>query len=273
MDTLQISGKWYVSSRRAAKEHGYHSDYIGQLIRSGKVKGQKVGRSWYVLADSLTDYLDTPEGRKTASATPAKIVEEAPVTATVEDETIAPTPLTEIVEEPLPVVQPAEEEKETEVVEEELPKVIVHEKKKITPAPVVKFFSKKVPDLPPITKEHALLTYLKEDEDSADGENNLSQKEEPIQETERPVKLSISPAAPVETTQKYSETFKKEYKTPDIVPQSRPRMTSQEEIAPARSYSSRSIIRPILSLLVLGILILLGTVAFSLFFSYTITIG
>ena len=65
MDALQISGKWYISSRRAAKEHGYHADYIGQLVRGGKVKGQKVGRSWYVLADSLTDYLE----KETAAAT------------------------------------------------------------------------------------------------------------------------------------------------------------------------------------------------------------
>lgn len=72
MDALQISGKWYISSRRAAKEYGYHSDYIGQLIRSGKVKGQKVGRSWYVLADSLSEYLGT-EGKE---ETIAKIVPE-----------------------------------------------------------------------------------------------------------------------------------------------------------------------------------------------------
>ncbi|HEX8993998.1 MAG TPA: hypothetical protein VF803_01965 [Candidatus Paceibacterota bacterium] len=64
MDTLQISGKWYISTARAAKEHGYHTDYVGQLIRSGQVKGQKVGRSWYVLAESLTDYLEHNKNAK-----------------------------------------------------------------------------------------------------------------------------------------------------------------------------------------------------------------
>ena len=64
MDTLQISGKWYISTGRAAKEHGYHADYIGQLIRSGQIKGQKVGRSWYVLADSLTDYFENNKSTK-----------------------------------------------------------------------------------------------------------------------------------------------------------------------------------------------------------------
>jgi hypothetical protein len=57
MDELEISGKRYISTRRAAKEHKYHSDYIGQLIRAKKVEGQKVGRSWYVAADSLAEYL------------------------------------------------------------------------------------------------------------------------------------------------------------------------------------------------------------------------
>lgn len=58
MDELEISGKRYISSRRAAKEHGYHSDYIGQLIRGGKVVGQKVGRSWYVSEESLLAYFN-----------------------------------------------------------------------------------------------------------------------------------------------------------------------------------------------------------------------
>ena len=57
MDELEISGKRYVSSRRAAKEYRYHVDYIGQLIRSGKVTGTKVGRAWYVDQESLATYL------------------------------------------------------------------------------------------------------------------------------------------------------------------------------------------------------------------------
>ncbi len=57
MDELEISGKRYISSRRAGKENKYHADYIGQLIRAKKVEGQKVGRAWYVDADSLAAYL------------------------------------------------------------------------------------------------------------------------------------------------------------------------------------------------------------------------
>lgn len=58
MDELEISGKRYISTRRAAKEHKYNSDYIGQLIRARKVPGQKVGRAWYVDADALTAYFN-----------------------------------------------------------------------------------------------------------------------------------------------------------------------------------------------------------------------
>lgn len=57
MDELQISGKRFVSSRRIAKENNYHTDYIGQLIRGGKVKGQKVGRTWYVDEASFKEYI------------------------------------------------------------------------------------------------------------------------------------------------------------------------------------------------------------------------
>ena len=57
MDELEISGKRFLSTRRAAKDHKYTSDYVGQLIRGGKVVGKKVGRSWYVEEQSLNAYL------------------------------------------------------------------------------------------------------------------------------------------------------------------------------------------------------------------------
>lgn len=66
MDELDISGKRYISTRRAARQHGYHSDYMGQLIRSKKVVGQKVGRAWYIEEESLDRYL----GRAPATSEP-----------------------------------------------------------------------------------------------------------------------------------------------------------------------------------------------------------
>ena len=57
MDELEISGKRYISSKRIAKENKYHPDYMGQLIRAGKVAGTKVGRAWYVEEESFASYL------------------------------------------------------------------------------------------------------------------------------------------------------------------------------------------------------------------------
>jgi len=70
MDELQISGKRFISSRRIARDNGYTADYIGQLIRGGKVTGQKVGRAWYVDAISFDAYLGQEGG------TSAKLPEE-----------------------------------------------------------------------------------------------------------------------------------------------------------------------------------------------------
>ncbi len=69
MDEIQISGSKYISSRRAARESGYVSDYIGQLIRSGKLKAVKIGRSWFIdekslkaVGGGLSIQKTTPEG-------------------------------------------------------------------------------------------------------------------------------------------------------------------------------------------------------------------
>jgi len=97
MDELEISGKRYISTRRAAREHGYHSDYMGQLIRGKKVAGQKVGRAWYIDEDSLNAYL----GHEAAPAPKIAVLEEAPAPV--------PAPIERlVVEEPAPV-QPVPE--------------------------------------------------------------------------------------------------------------------------------------------------------------------
>jgi hypothetical protein len=92
MDELEIDGKKYLSSKRAAREHKYHIDYIGQLIRAGRVAGRKVGRSWYVEEASLKEYLIS-EGN--APAAPQAPKEVAPQIA-------APVPIPET---PAPAVE------------------------------------------------------------------------------------------------------------------------------------------------------------------------
>ena len=53
MDELEIDGKTYLSSKAAAKLTGYAKDYVGQLCREGRVNARLVGRSWYVLEESI----------------------------------------------------------------------------------------------------------------------------------------------------------------------------------------------------------------------------
>lgn len=119
MDELEIAGQRYLSTRRAGKEHKYHSDYIGQLIRSGKVIGKKVGRSWYVQEQSLNAYLSGEQDIKQHSVINSP--EEVPavkiktqVVREVEQTLVAPQNITEKINQPAP---PVVEEKMAEVVE------------------------------------------------------------------------------------------------------------------------------------------------------------
>ena len=66
MDSLQISGKLYISLSRAAKEHGYTPDAIEELVRTGKIKGQKVGGAWFAEVQSLTAYFSENKDSKRA---------------------------------------------------------------------------------------------------------------------------------------------------------------------------------------------------------------
>ncbi len=63
-DELFISGKTYVSSRRASEISGYAQDYIGQLCRGGLIDAQRVGGLWYVFLDSLNAYEKNTEAAR-----------------------------------------------------------------------------------------------------------------------------------------------------------------------------------------------------------------
>lgn len=52
-DSVEIDGKNYISSARAAKLVGYTKDYIGQLARAGKIDARRIGRGWYIHDDSV----------------------------------------------------------------------------------------------------------------------------------------------------------------------------------------------------------------------------
>jgi hypothetical protein len=60
---LQIEGKKYISSKRAAQICGYTQDYVGQLIRENKIVAQRMGRAWFVSEESILSYLKIVEAK------------------------------------------------------------------------------------------------------------------------------------------------------------------------------------------------------------------
>ncbi|HEV8677647.1 MAG TPA: hypothetical protein VN701_02345 [Candidatus Paceibacterota bacterium] len=157
MDELEIDGKKYLSSKRAAREHKYHIDYIGQLIRAGKVVGKKVGRSWYVEEASLKSYLLAEAGAPAAPSAPAiePAFQQAPAETPAAPEPAYRAP---VEQEPLPAAH----------------QEIIEEQKREAPAPSafqiseatlerVVHFSKPAP-VPVQQKPASTLTYIEDNE-------------------------------------------------------------------------------------------------------------
>src|ERR1035437_3425536 len=46
----------YISANVASQKTGYAQDHIGALIRTGKIKGKKIGRSWFVDLETLKEH-------------------------------------------------------------------------------------------------------------------------------------------------------------------------------------------------------------------------
>ncbi|MDR3571056.1 MAG: hypothetical protein P4L81_02565 [Candidatus Pacebacteria bacterium] len=63
-EEMQIEGKPYISSKRAAELSGYAQDYIGQLARKTLIDARRIGGLWYVSMDSLEDYKKKAEEYK-----------------------------------------------------------------------------------------------------------------------------------------------------------------------------------------------------------------
>ena len=51
-------GDW-LTSREAAQETGYNVEHIRRLVRTGRLKAQKLGRDWVIDRASLLEYLRT----------------------------------------------------------------------------------------------------------------------------------------------------------------------------------------------------------------------
>ncbi len=107
MDELVIGDKTYIPSRKAAEITGYAKDYVGQLCREGRVEAKLVGRSWYVLEESIREHRfggssDTAETAEEAPQEPqAEVVEEE--NETVVQEWEAPKYVSEEIQEIVPI--------------------------------------------------------------------------------------------------------------------------------------------------------------------------
>ncbi|RJQ34746.1 hypothetical protein C4556_02015 [Candidatus Parcubacteria bacterium] len=63
-DEINVGGKRYILSRRAAEMSGYSQDYIGQLARGGHIDAQRIGGLWYVEMESLLNYKKDSDNQK-----------------------------------------------------------------------------------------------------------------------------------------------------------------------------------------------------------------
>ena len=57
INTKMENLKKVISLNKAAQISGYSQDYLGFLIRSGELKGEKMGRSWFTTKESIDNYL------------------------------------------------------------------------------------------------------------------------------------------------------------------------------------------------------------------------
>lgn len=51
----------YISLKQASKISGYNPDYLGQLIRKGKLKAIRIGRSWFVPENEVKKIFSIPD--------------------------------------------------------------------------------------------------------------------------------------------------------------------------------------------------------------------
>lgn len=61
-----MSKKTFMTLKEAAEKSGYSADYIGQLIRSGKLQGEQMysGVAWVTTEEALNEYLSNDRGAR-----------------------------------------------------------------------------------------------------------------------------------------------------------------------------------------------------------------
>ncbi len=73
---MNPKGDEYISLREAARLSGYSSDYIGQLIRNGKLPGKQIfsNVAWVTTEDAVRAYM-AKDAKKTDDLMQAKLAE------------------------------------------------------------------------------------------------------------------------------------------------------------------------------------------------------
>ncbi|MHB1769826.1 MAG: hypothetical protein ACYCPH_01960, partial [Minisyncoccota bacterium] len=56
--------KKLITTKDASELSGYTSDYLGRLVRLGKIDGEKIGHNWLIERESLTSFLKDQKNRK-----------------------------------------------------------------------------------------------------------------------------------------------------------------------------------------------------------------
>jgi hypothetical protein len=66
---VYIGGARYLPARDIARQYGYVSDYVTRLCREGKVRGRRLGRLWYVDAESFAAFVHRNRNSRVSHAT------------------------------------------------------------------------------------------------------------------------------------------------------------------------------------------------------------
>lgn len=101
--SIILDGVVHISSKRAAEVMGYTQDYIGQLVRKGKISARQIGRGWYIPQDAVQKAEEaTPEEKNvpTEHVAPTIVSDKVEATAVAkEDENTNTFKLSPIVRE------------------------------------------------------------------------------------------------------------------------------------------------------------------------------
>lgn len=63
----------YISLKKASEISGYHYDYLGQLIRKGKIEGKRIGRNWFVPENEVKKLFSAPSSKILSSVSKSKL--------------------------------------------------------------------------------------------------------------------------------------------------------------------------------------------------------